>query len=175
MRNLIAKGQLDDAICSTTNLMRKDAIPARRRYAQQWFDSKCYTMQKRILSALQQARTMQSPEQLETYAETRRQYKRLLKTNKCTYLETEAMKLVEETKRNPFITLRRKQTVKSREIPMLTWENHFTAILNQSNKEVAYAVESVDISISSLQIQQKEIQLTINKVKTYQGMPMSII
>ena len=164
--SLISEARIEEAMQLVNSSFSKAFILSRKRHAQKWFDSECYTSRKETLRALHRAKSTNEKEDIETYARRRKEYKLLLKTKRAEFIETEAKELAEQAKTDPFLALRRKQTPKAREIPIETWEEHFSRTLNKSGAEAAYQVKAANsITEARVQITTNEIQDAIKCAK----------
>ena len=162
---LLSQGHLEGATRAITDVLCRASIPVKRRQAQKWFDRQCYTARKIALTALYKAKTTRSAEDLETYATRRRQYKRVLKQKRAEHLETAAKTLAENAKSDPFIALKKKTTLKAKEIPMTSWHKHFTEILNKDHAEYAYPKNPGTFTTIFPKITMKEAEKEIQKAK----------
>lgn len=165
-RQLIEIGQVNEALTMTISILQSAIISSKPRKAQPWFNKQCYNKRKEALSALHKARDAGREEDLKNYAEKRKIYKQLLKTTRAAFTEDEAKRIAEEARADPYIALRKRNRVKTNEIPIETWEAHFKGILNQHRKEKAFNISASGPGReNSIQITTKEIRETIEKTK----------
>ena len=158
----IKEGHLDKALDITNNLIRNACLPTSKRRAQPWFDRICYTERKATLKALNKAKKSKNKDDLERYAQKRKQYKSIIKNKRNNYIEMKAQQLAEEAEKDPFMVLRRKPRGVMKEIPIDDWENHFTKILNEGNRTEAYEANTTR-NPGTLNLEREITEAEINK------------
>ncbi|KAJ4426315.1 hypothetical protein ANN_27129 [Periplaneta americana] len=147
---LLAEGQINDALLTANNLLQNASIPVRNRRAQSWFNKQCYDSRKETIQALWRSRV---------YAYKRSLYKQLLGESRVAYIETEAKRIAEEAKTDSFLALRKRNQVKANGIPIGNWEKHFQEILNDQKKEEAFPIVMPEIpSENKIRIAPEEIR-----------------
>lgn len=92
------------------------------------------------------------------------QYKNLLKNTRKNYIESEAAKMVEEARENPYRALKPRKTQAINRIAMDTWEEHFTELLNQKRLAQAYPCTPTRTNTHN-PFTTEEIVTTISKLK----------
>ncbi|KAJ4444760.1 hypothetical protein ANN_06557 [Periplaneta americana] len=120
-----AVNKLEHIITNATRITK----PIERK-AKPWFNRNCY--QARQL-ALHSALTSRSEETLKEYANERRKYKTLIRESKREHYEEKAREIIEESENDPFRVLKQRKPTFPRDIPMDTWVQHFTEILQSKD------------------------------------------
>ena len=140
VRNLISKGEINNAAKSMENLIQKAQITLRnnKRKAKPWFDRECYEMRRTTLTLLHQVKLSNTPGRLMEYAQARKKYKALIRKKKVAHVEEEANKMALAATKDPYVALRAQAPTFPHSIQMETWWQHFNSILNQRNRECAY-------------------------------------
>lgn len=163
---LIAQNKLDNAAQCVSRWISKAFVRRRKRHAQKWFDTECYITRKITLRSLFRAKCTNDRDDIEEYATRRREYKLLLKTKRTEHIEAEARETAELARTDPFLALRKRQAPKAREIPIETWVEHFSGILNNNGTATAYQVSPTNsIANDFTQITPDEIQTNITAAK----------
>ena len=163
---LLAKGQTNEALETTNNLLRTASIPPKTRWGQRWFNKQCYDSRKEALQALWKSKNSGKEENLKAYGGKRKLYKQTIKKTKAEYMEATAKNKAEAAKSDPFIALRIKSKVQAHGIPIQKWEEHFREILNAGKKDQAFPSVATDVtSRNSIKITPEEIRDTIWKTK----------
>lgn len=163
---LISEDRTEEAMQLVNSSFNKAFILRRKRYGKKWFDAECYNSRKETLRALHRAKSTNEKEDIEIYARKRKEYKLIIQAKKAEFIEKEARESAEQAKSDPFLALRRKQAPKAREIPIESWEEHFSNILNRNGADTAYQVKATNsIPEASILITANEIQEAIMTAK----------
>ena len=146
------------------DIIKCATLPITERRSQKWFDQTCYLERRRVIQALHKARNRNDREYLTNYSVLRKQYKNLLKNTRKNYIESEAAKMVEEARENPYRALKPRKTQAINRIAMDTWEEHFTELLNQKRLAQAYPCTPTRTNTHN-PFTTEEIVTTISKLK----------
>jgi hypothetical protein len=129
----IEAGHLNDAEDRIGAFIREPVAPRKQRQgrAKAWFDAECHAARATTLKLLHQAREAPDREALHQYLNSRRKYKMLTKGKKRLHDEKQERRSMQASENNPFQALTIRQPQFPRDIPMQTWENHFSKMLNK--------------------------------------------
>jgi hypothetical protein len=135
----IEDGHLNDAEERIGAFIREAVAPRKRkphRRAKAWFDAECHSPRATTLKLLHQAREAPDQEALHQHMNSRRTYKMLIKEKERLHDEEQKRRIIQTSENNPFQALTIQQPRFPRYIPMQTWENHFSKMLNKH--EIAF-------------------------------------
>ena len=110
---------------------------------------------KATIQALHEAKGTPSINNIQNYANKRRDYKQLLMEKKKHFLEAEESMMIKAAEENPFSILQPKKPRFPRNIPMETWETHFSSVLRTKETRSAFILEPCDMDKSELSRQRK--------------------
>ena len=88
------------------------------------------------------------PKHIRSYSQIRKQYKNLLKNKRKDYMEQEAINMVEEARKDPYLALRPRKVQSSGKIDITVWEEHFSSILNIERTNAAYERITMDTHLA---------------------------
>lgn len=165
LQEKIEQNDIDAAAEIMEDIIKGATSPIKKRRSQKWFDRTCYLERKRVIQALHKARISNSREDLTTYSALRKQYKTLLRNTRNNYIESEAIRMVEETRENPYRALKPRKTQTVSKIDMDIWEEHFTDLLNQKRSLQAYPIKTVEPNSPQNPFTSEEIGATLSKLK----------
>ena len=146
--NHIKGNDIESAAITLEKTIQSALVYNPKRRAQKWFDEECYGKRKITLQALHTAKSSQNPEHIRSYSQIRKQYKNLLKNKRKDYMEQEAINMVEEARKDPYLALRPRKVQSSGKIDITVWEEHFSSILNIERTNAAYEPITMDTHLA---------------------------
>ena len=161
----IKQNDINTASKMMEDIIKNATLPIIKRRSQKWFDQMCYSERRRVIQALNRAKSSNSHEDLTTYNTLGKQYKNLLRKTRSNYIESEAAKMVEEAREDPFRALKPRKTPTTSKIDMDSWEEHFTKILNQKSLTQAFPAKNNEPNTPLNPFTMEEIDSTISKLK----------
>lgn len=165
----IEEGRLNEASLEAETVIRGALVPARdrERKAKVWFDAECYAQRRSVLQALHNAKATRAAQDFQDYAQNRRIYKLLIMDKKSQYAEKEARKKAEAARVNPFQAQKARQPRFPHDIPMETWMEHFSKVLNKNSCQMAYEIiAQSQIPLEFSPFTRQEVEKAINETKS---------
>ena len=127
----INSGNIDQALTSMENHINNATLQETPniRKAKPWFTKECYKKRSETLTALHRARTTGTETALRDYSEKRKCYKETVKTAKENFQLRKETRAIEDAEKDPFIALIPREPRFPRDIPMSTWVEHLSVVL----------------------------------------------
>ena len=162
----ILTGDLDGAIHMIEQAIHVliETRHASQRKAKPWFDATCYQARKATIQALHKTKGTPLINDIQNYTNKLRDYKQLLMEKKKDFLEAEESMMIKAAEENPFSTLQPRKPRFPRNIPMQTWEMHFSSVLRTKETRPVFISEPCDVDKSEL-FTTEEILTTIKELK----------
>ena len=146
--SLIEKGDINEALdrIETTLLDSSGEKPTERR-SKPWFDSECFTYRKKTLEKLHRWRMLKSEAALVEYSEKRRNYKALIREKRLLHAQKVEFETLRAAEISPHKILEPRRAKVNSQIPMTSWEDHFTKLYQKTQITKGLTQEAEETAI----------------------------